>query len=346
MFNQDIKRIGFACKFLHHDQSLPPRHLKEIQGRLTESVTTRAWMERQTPHDAYDKMWSLIQHNTQAVYNLIQYVSSLPLGQRMIRLGSDQLPFYTLDPWCDFYKRSDVRDFLERRYSRAGNLAREHDVRLSMHPGQFCCVVSDRDDVVDRSLKELEYHSDIARWIGYGAEWRDFKINIHLSGRLGSDGFQAAYNRMSTELRNMLTIENDEFSAGLDEVLKISHLTPIVFDTHHQMIHSDEFLTTDDDRWLRVIDSWRGVRPVIHYSLPCDKYMVDIPQNKLPDMQTLLKRAKRNKLRAHSDYYNHRASNIMVLELGEMADIMCEAKMKNLASQQLFEFRESLKNTM
>jgi len=170
MFDQSIQRIGFACKYMHPDQSLPAKRLKEIQGRLTESVTTNAWMERQTHRVAYDKLWSLIQHNTQAVYNLIQYVSGLPHGQRMVRLGSDQLPFYTLDPWREFYTRSDVRDFLARQYRIAGDLARQHDVRLSMHPGQFCCIVSDNPDVVNRSLEELEYHTDIARWMGYGAE--------------------------------------------------------------------------------------------------------------------------------------------------------------------------------
>jgi UV DNA damage endonuclease len=339
MFDQSIQRVGFACKYMHPDQSLPPKRLKEIQGRLTESVTTNAWMERQTHRVAYDKLWSLIQHNTQAVYNLIQYVSGLPHGQRMVRLGSDQLPFYTLDPWREFYTRSDVRDFLARQYRIAGDLARQHDVRLSMHPGQFCCIVSDNPDVVNRSLEELEYHADIARWMGYGAEWRDFKINVHLSGRQGSDGFQAAYDRMSPELRNMLTIENDEFGAGLDEVLKVAHLTPIVFDTHHHYINTHgEYLQPSDPRWQRVIESWRGVRPTMHYSVSREEYFEDADwQATLPDYAAITGRGiPRTKLRAHSDMYYHRGLNDYVAQFWPDADIMAEAKHKNLASTQLF----------
>lgn len=341
MFNQDVQRVGFACKFLWHDQSLPAKRLKEIQGRLTESVTTDAWMRRQTHHAAYDKMWSLIQHNTQAVYNLIQHVSSLLPGERMVRLGSDQLPFYTLAPWRDFYKRTDVRDFLARQYARAGDLAREHDVRLSMHPGQFCCVASESDDVVERSLEELEYHADIARWMGYGSIWRDFKINIHLSGRRGVAGFRAAYQRMSPELHNMITVENDEFGAGLDTVLEIADIVPVVFDTHHHFINTHgEYLMRDDARWQRILDSWRGVRATMHYSVSREEYFtVSDLATSLPDYASFLDRGiSRTKLRAHSNTYHHTGLNDYIAQFWPDADIMAEAKFKNLASNELYNY--------
>lgn len=341
MFNQTIHRVGFACKFMWHNQSLPTKRLKELQSPLTERITTNAWMARQTPRDAETRLWEIIEHNTQAAYNLVQYVGNLEPGLRMVRLGSDQLPFYTLDPWRKFYQRGDVIDYVSSRYRRVGDLARELDVRLSMHPGQFCCVVSENPDIVDRSLEELEYHADIARWMGYGQTWRDFKINIHLSGRLGPDGFQAAYNRMSPELRNMLTIENDEFGAGLDTVLQVSHLVPIVFDTHHHHINTHgEYLMPNDPRWQRVVDSWRGVRPTIHYSMSREEYLDDEDwQSPLLVLESLVQRGiPRSKLRAHSDYYHHRGLNNYISQFWPEADIMAEAKCKNLASIQLYTY--------
>lgn len=346
MFKQDIQRVGFACKYVHPDQSLPAKKLKSIQQRLTERTTTNAWLQHQSLDQAYERLWDIVRHNAQAAYNLVQYVGGLPHGQRMVRLGSDQLPFFTHDNWRDFYRRRDVQEYATRAYADVGALARELDVRMSMHPGQFTVLASDRRDVADRSLEELEYHALIAKWMGFGSVFQDFKINVHLSGRRGADGFLEYKRVMSPELRNMLTIENDEYASGVDDILALEHDFALVFDTHHHMIHSEEFITPNDDRFKRVIDSWRGVRPVIHYSVSRDEYMSDIPQDELPDMNVLLQKAKKNKLRAHSDFYNHRASNLMVLELGEIADIMCEAKMKNLASAQLFEFRKSLKNTV
>jgi UV DNA damage endonuclease len=41
------------------------------------------------------------------------------------------------------------------------------------------------------------------------------------------------------------------------------------------------------------------------------------------------------KLRAHSDYYWNKDSNIWALTFSPFADIMCESKQKNLASTQL-----------
>lgn len=338
MFDQSVQRVGFACKYMHPDQSLPPKKLKHIQQRLTERVTTNRWMKSHMS-EAHDKLWELIQHNTQSAYNMVQYVGGLPAGQRMVRLGSDQLPFYTHADWSYFYQRSDVRDFLERQYIQVGNLARELDVRLSMHPGQFTVLASDRDDVVDRSIDEMEYHADIARMMGYGNTFGEFKINVHLSGRRGVDGFRAIHNRLSPELRNMMTVENDEYSSGLDDIIQLADQYALVFDTHHHWVHSNEFITPDDDRFQRVIESWRGIRPAMHYSVSRNEYLEDVPDDELPDFAELKSNGfASTKLRAHSDYYTHTASNDMIAKFWPYADIMAEAKMKNLASTALYNY--------
>jgi len=339
MFNQSIQRVGFACKYMHTDQTLPAKRLKELQGRLTERGTTQQWLKRQPLTDQYDRLWEIAKHNAQAAYNLVQYVGGLPAGQRMVRLGSDQLPFYTLAPWSDFYKQTDVRDFCAKAYRRVGDLAREMDVRLSMHPGQFTVLGSDRDDVVDRSIEELEYHADIARWMGFGNTFQDFKINIHLAGRRGAAGFRSASTRLSPELCNMLTVENDEYSSGLDDILELSDKFALVFDTHHHWIHSNEFIHPTDSRYQRVIESWRGVRPAMHYSVSRPEYLADVNDNKLPDRDVLKEAGfASTKIRAHSDRYTHTASNDMIAEFWPYADIMAESKHKNLASTALYNY--------
>jgi UV DNA damage endonuclease len=63
----------------------------------------------------------------------------------------------------------------------------------------------------------------------------------------------------------------------------------------------------------------------------------------MPDMTALLNAGhKKAKLRAHSDYFPNPAVNEYALSFLEYADIMCEAKMKNLASIQLYEHARSL----
>jgi UV DNA damage endonuclease len=46
---------------------------------------------------------------------------------------------------------------------------------------------------------------------------------------------------------------------------------------------------------------------------------------------------KKQKLRAHSDYFPNADANAWALSFWSQFDIQCEAKAKNLASQQLYE---------
>ena len=339
MFDQSIQRIGFACKYMHPDQSLKKKLLEDIQREYSESATTITWLNRQAREVAEEKLWDLMVKNAGSAKKLIEYVGGLPHGRRMVRLGSNMCPAYTESSWSYFYKKPEVRRTLEREWAKVGAVARSLDVRLSMHPGQFCVLASDNPDVVNRSIEEFEYHADIIRWMGYGKNWQDFKCNVHISGRRGPAGIRDALKRLSPEARNCITIENDENAWGIDASLELAEHVALVLDIHHHWCNSGgEYIEQDDDRFTRIKDSWRGVRPVIHYSVSRDEYLHDVPRDKRPDFQQLLESGyKKAKLRAHSDYCNNTAVNDWALSFLEHADIMTEAKMKNLASQQLWD---------
>tara|TARA_Y100000114_G_scaffold58946_1_gene53919 strand:+ start:1421 stop:2467 length:1047 start_codon:yes stop_codon:yes gene_type:complete len=338
-FDPTVQRIGFACKYMHDDQSLKPKILKEIQYSYTEAMTTVAWLKRQTTEVAEQKMWDIMQHNIQSCNNLIGYVGSLPKELRMVRLGSNQLPMYTEPTFKYYWQNPDVRKVCAEGYGRAGKLARELDVRLSMHPGQFCVLASDNEDIVNRSIEEFEYHADIIRWMGYGKNWQDFKCNVHISGRQGPAGIKNALKRLSPEARNCITIENDENKWGIEDSLELEKDVALVLDIHHHWCRDGEYIQPTDDRFKRIVDSWRGQRPAMHFSYSRDEHLpADFDHATKPDMQTLLDAGyKKGKLRAHSDYCNNPAVNEWALSFSPYADIMVEAKMKNLASRQLYE---------
>ena len=335
----DIKRIGFACKYMHPDQSQKKKLLEEIQRPLNTRSTTVQWLNRQTRDVAEERLWDIMVHNIQSYYNLIEYVGSLPHELRMVRLGSDVLPVYTEPTWSYYWKRHDVVEYCERHFARVGALAKAHDVRLSMHPGQFTVLASDNDDIVERSIEEFEYHTDVIRWMGYGKTFQDFKCNVHISGRRGPQGIKDALKRLSPEARNTITIENDENKWGLEHSLELVDHCALVLDIHHHWCREGEYIRPTDDRYSRVIDSWRGVRPVIHYSVSREDLLVDHAKGKKPNMQALLEQGyKKAKLRAHSDYMWNRAVNDWALEFNDYADIMVESKAKNLASIALYKY--------
>jgi len=332
-------RIGFACKYMHPDQTQKKKLLEEIQRPLNTRSTTVAWLNRQTKEVAEQRLWDIMVHNIQSYYNLIEYVGSLPNELRMVRLGSDVLPVYTEPTWCYYWKRPDVVQYCEKHFNRVGALARSLDVRLSMHPGQFTVLASDNPDIVNRSIEEFEYHVDVIRWMGYGNSFQDFKCNVHISGRKGPQGIIDVLPRLSPEARNTLTIENDEMSWGLDASLKLEKHVALVLDIHHHWVRTGEYISPTDRRFDRVIESWRGVRPVIHYSVSKEDLLNDHDHLVKPNMDVLLDVGyKKQKLRAHSDYMWNHAVNDWALEFWPYADIMVESKAKNLASQKLHKY--------
>lgn len=344
MFDNSTQRIGFCCKFLHEDQSLKKKVLEEIERPLNTRATTITWLNRQTKQVAEERLWDIMQHNTTAVYNLIEYVGSLPLERRMVRISSDILPAYTEPNWSYYWQLPDVKLECERKFALCGELARALDVRLSFHPGQFCVLASDRPDVVERSREEFEYHVDMARMMGFGQTFQDMKINVHISGKQGAQGIINILPKLSDEARNTITIENDEMCWGLDESLKLEKHLALVLDIHHHWIRDEEYIQPNDDRVKRVIDSWRGVRPALHYSYSRDEWLNQSTRidegtrhTTLHAISSLLETgAKKQKLRAHSDFYPNRQANAWALDFWSDFDIQCEAKAKNLASEQLY----------
>jgi hypothetical protein len=106
----------------------------------------------------------------------------------------------------------------------------------------------------------------------------------------------------------------------------------LVLDIHHHWINTGEYIDPSDSRVQRVIESWRGVRPTCHYSVSREDILVDHDAGTRPDLAELLGRGyKKQKLRAHSDFYWNRAVNRWAAGFLDNFDIQCEAKGKNLA---------------
>ena len=343
----NLKRIGFACKYMDPDQTQKKKLLEEIQRPLNTRSTTVQWLNRQTRDVAEERLWDIMVHNIASYKRLIEYVGSLPPQLRMVRLGSDVLPVYTQHEWSYYWRQPDVVAYAEKEFAKVGATARALDVRLSMHPGQFTVLASDSEEIVERSIEEFEYHTDVIRWMGYGKQFQDFKCNVHISGRQGPAGIKhAVNNRLSPEARNTITIENDENKWGLDASLELVDTCALVLDIHHHWCREGEYIKPTDDRFARVIDSWRGVRPAIHYSYSRNEHLPEgYAHDTMPDMAQLLEDGyKKAKLRAHSDYYPNQLVNDWALSFLDYADIMCESKCKNLASIDLYKYKEELEH--
>jgi UV DNA damage repair endonuclease len=332
------KRIGFACKWIDHPSQVDGIKPTDDAKQYNTGSTTVAWLNRQTKDVAVKKLWDLMAQNIESTRKLVERVGNLDESLRMVRISSDLLPVYTQHDWSWFWRQADVRSYAEKHFEQVGRLARDRNVRLSFHPGQFTVLASDNPDIVQRSIEEFEYHVDMARWMGYGKTFQDFKINVHIAGRQGPAGIRSALARMTPEARNTLTIENDEMTWGIEDSLDLVNDCALVLDIHHHWIKTGEYIEASDDRVKRIIDSWRGQRPVIHYSVSREDCLIGHSQHISPDLWTLLESGhKKAKLRAHSNFYWNTAANEWALSFRDQFDIMCESKGKNLASFALYE---------
>jgi UV DNA damage repair endonuclease len=334
-----IPKIGFCCKWLNDPSECGGMKVNAKDRDLNGRSTTMRWL-REHADEAEQRQWDIMNHNTRAAVLMIERVATLPPERRMVRLGSEMLQGYTHESWIPFWQQADVQDHCAKIFAPVGETARRLGVRLSFHPGQFCVLASEADEIVERSILEFEYHADMARWMGYGSTWHDhgFKINVHLSGKGGATKFLRTLGRLTPEARNLITIENDEMTNGINSTLLVAEHVALVLDVHHHWINSGEYITPEDDCVARIVESWRGVRPAMHYSVSREDILVGHDGSVRPDLATLLDRGfKKQKLRAHSDMMWNTACNDWVLGFSPQFDIQCEAKGKNLASEQLYD---------
>ena len=120
---------------------------------------------------------------------------------------------------------------------------------------------------------------------------------------------------------------------GIEASLELAKDCALVLDLHHNWVKTGEYIEAVDDRIKIIRDSWRGVRPVVHYSVSREDCLVEHACDQRPALDALIAAGyKKQKLRAHSDFMWNTAVNEWALSHLSWGDIMVEAKAKNLAS--------------
>jgi len=336
-------RLGFCCTFVLDE---PPgthatlKAAREATRAMNLTTVTMAHLAKLDLAARRAKLADVVGHNLTALTRQITWVGARPPIERLLRLGSNVLPGYTHLAVQALYAEPELRRTVDTGLAEAGALARRLGVRLSFHPGPFCLLASRNPSAIENGLSELDYHAELFGLMGYGGGWHPHgaHINIHVgAGDPGVAGFRETLPRASRLARDLVTVENDEHLFGLDTVLQLADLVPVVFDLHHHWVETGgSYIEPDDPRIARVIESWRGVRPVAHISVSRETATADCSPDELPDFAAL--REAGNSVRdlaAHSDLMWNAAVNDLVARHLVWADFEIEAKSKNLASMQI-----------
>ena len=325
-------RIGYCCTYVSPSGDEAAARLLNMRGPTVASIARPGGSETAA------RLEAVIAENLDTLDRQIAAVAALPELERLFRIQSNFLVGYSHPLLAQAWTPS-LKAEVERRLARAGEAARGGDVRLSMHPAQHAILATINPGVLDNALGDIAEHAAIFAMMGYSG-WHPHgaSINIHGGSRAaGIEGLHAGLDRVPAEALGLLTIENDEISFGLDDLLCVGDRVAIVVDFHHHWIFTHgEWLAPDDPRVDAIRASWRGVRPLAHISVSRENVVVDHDADTMPDFATLEAAGHRaSKLRGHSERMWNRAINDFVASHLGWCDVEVEAKAKNLASRDL-----------
>jgi UV DNA damage endonuclease len=245
-------RLGICCKF--RDQPIK---------FVTTTATAIGKLKRP---DALAKLSRLCMENADALLAALQFCANVCIG--CFRVNSQILPIKT-HPACG-YEVVDLPegDEIIRRFSVCGEFVKKHKLRTCFHPDQFVVLNSSRLDVVEMSVRELEYQAEVAEWIGADV------INIHGGGAYGDKSkaladFARNLDQLSSRVRSRLTVENDDKIFTPADLLPLCKATgvPLVYDVHHHRCNADEFAVEEATK--KVLATWDR-EPMFHISSPIE----------------------------------------------------------------------------
>ena len=187
-------KVGYACINMT---------LQTAGGITTNrSMRQKTFNERGLPYAS-----ELALQNVKDLVHIIKWNNEM--GIKQFRMSSDIFPwmaYYQLDELPDY---EEISDYLYMAGDEASGKQ-----RLTFHPGHFNVLGSPNPTVVNKTIKELNQHSEIMNIMGLSRTHYN-KINIHIGGAYGDkqatlDRWINNYHKLCFSTQERLTVENDD----------------------------------------------------------------------------------------------------------------------------------------
>lgn len=243
-------RLGLCCQFLE----------QPIKFR----VTTATAMQRLSRREQLARFAELCAGNADALLAALDYCRAHRIGS--FRILTPIMPVKT-HPEVG-YRVEDLpgADEIVARFRRCGEFARKHNIRTGFHPDQFVVLNSPDENIVARSVTDLESQAEIAEWTNADT------INIHGGGGYGDkaaalERFRRNLDRLSDRARSRLTVENDDTTFTPADLVPICRAegVPLVYDVHHHRCLANGLSVEEATHAAR--STWNR-EPLFHISSP------------------------------------------------------------------------------
>ncbi len=286
--------------------------LSEDVKKIDRITTNRSMTKKTFLEKGISYVSELALQNVTDLYKILEWNISNSIG--MYRMSSDMFP------WCSEYELSDLPSFpeIKKQLSLCGILALESGQRITFHPSPYSVLASLREDVVEKSIKELRQHAEIMDLMGLPQN-HYYPINIHVNTTQptkeeAAERFCENFHLLPENVKRRLVVEVDDkksqyTSIDLKQLIHSKIGIPITFDYLHNQCNPPEGLSEKES--LQVcLSTWPvGITPLTHFS----------------ESRKLFEDSSAKEL-AHSDWINSKIETY-----GFDFDIELEVKMKEKA---------------
>jgi UV DNA damage endonuclease len=245
-------RLGLCCIF--RDQPIKFR------------TTTATAIMRLSRDEGREKLADLCVANAAALLEALRFCSTN--GIACFRVNSRILPLKTHPEVGYSMPELPNGQRIVGQFRKCGAFAKAAGLRITFHPDQFVVLNSPKPDVVEQSIREIEYQTEVAQWIGADV------VNIHGGGAYGDkqaalQRFAKNFARLSKKARSLVTLENDDkvyTPADLLPICKAAGI-PLVYDVHHHRCNPDGMSVEQATK--KAMATWNR-EPLFHISSPID----------------------------------------------------------------------------
>ena len=221
---------------------------------------------------ALKELSSRILHNCKLTKQIVRHCSSVGIAH--YRISSCLLPLVTDATLRIFYDDLPDMRCIETALSEVGAAAKDYGVSISSHPDQFNVLTSYSQDVINRSIIELNHQAYVLDLMhlpqNYSAPMclhlnlsPDFKRET-LSDYI--DRFAVSLASCSQSVRNRLVLENEDkgFWNCKNLYESFGKFIPLVFDNLHNDANQSPW--TAQECFDKFHKTWGSYTPVMHWS--------------------------------------------------------------------------------
>jgi UV DNA damage endonuclease len=191
-------------------------------------------------------------------------------GILMYRMSSDMFP------WCSEYEIKDLPDYSEilEIMKRIGDFVKSVGQRLTFHPSPYSVLASEKENVVNNAIKEINQHGEMMDMLGLDRT-PFYPINIHINTTKptkedAANRFCENFKRLSDSAKSRLVVENDDkisqFTVkDLKEMVHDKIGIPVTFDYLHNKCNP--YTESENEALSLALSTWpENIPAITHYS--------------------------------------------------------------------------------